>query len=80
MSITFKIKTAPNITFKLISRWRNTRLYIASDGYNHVQYEVERKKDKIGTLFTVDCNKTGYFQTYKHSEVINRIKQIFNHI
>lgn len=66
------------IVFKKINSWDNTTLYHAISDNLTIPVTAERKTDKIGVLYCVECSLTGYFEVYGIKALKSKIVESIN--
>jgi len=70
---------AKQVAFKKIMQFSDATLYHASFDGVTIPFEVETTKDRIGTLYTIECSICGRFQEYGMKKVKERISNLFEY-
>lgn len=61
-----------------INNWDKTTLYQAEIGKHTFNVEVERIKDRRGTLLRAESSLTGYFECYGLDVLKNKLQTAYN--
>lgn len=65
------------LTFKKVSSYGvETTYHMIGEGIT-IPFVATKTSDKIGTLYTIECSLTGYFQEYGMNAVKSRLSTAF---